>query len=173
VLSRLQKRWPEVLPVHRLDQDTSGLLLFARDANAQGALQRQFQERRVRKVYQALLSSLPDPPQGRLDLALAPDPDHPGCYRIEPGGKSALTYYRILDAETARVELRPLSGRSHQLRVHMAQGLHCPIRGDRLYGAAGERPDRAAGERLMLHASELAIAHPEDGRRRTFSSPGP
>lgn len=161
LLSRLRQQWPEVLPVHRLDLETSGVVVFARSPGAQRALRGQFERRTVRKVYQALLSHAPARAQGRIEAALAPDPERKGRYRVDPLGRIAVTEYRTLCAGTARVELIPLTGRSHQLRAHAAQVLGCPIRGDRLYGTGGER--------LKLHAHALELAHPLSGEPLRFT----
>ena len=163
VLSRLRANQPEVLPVHRLDLETSGLLVLARHPAAQASLQAQFEKRSVEKVYVARLSARPKKPIGRMESSIGPDPARPGCYRLDPHGKPALTEYRVLD--DTLVELRPRTGRSHQLRVHLAQVLGCPIRGDRLYGHGGER--------LHLHANRLDLDHPGHGGRLTFESPSP
>lgn len=153
----------KALPVHRLDLETSGLVVLARDLAAQAALRRQFAEGTVEKSYQAILSSTPELHQGRIERALGRDPNQPGCYRLDAAGKPAITDYSMLDKQ--RVELRPHTGRSHQLRVHMAQALHCPIAGDRLYGQGGER--------LKLHACRLELTHPQSQERLRFYSPPP
>lgn len=163
VLTRLRQERPEVLPVHRLDLETSGVLLFALDREAQAAVARQFQSRTVKKLYLARLEAAPSSLAGRIDAALGPDPNRPGCYRIDPAGKSAVTDYRMLDATL--VELRPCTGRSHQLRVHMAEGLGTAISGDRLYGQGGCP--------LRLHAARLEISHPEHGGVLTLESAPP
>ena len=152
------------LPVHRLDLETSGLVLLARDAVTQAALRRQFEQGSVVKTYEALLEGRPEVEQGRIERPLARDPDCPGRYRPDDQGKAARTEYRMLDG--ARVKLRPLTGRSHQLRVHMAQALGRPIRGDRLYGGKG-------GERLKLHACALEFTHPATREPQRFFSPPP
>ncbi len=156
---------PGLLPVHRLDLETSGLLVLARTAAAQAHLRRQFEERRVRKTYQALLSGSPEVPEGRVEAALRAEDSEGGVtrYAIHESGLPAITDYRML--EEGRVEMRPLTGRSHQLRVHMARVLGCPIRGDRLYGDGGER--------LKLHAWKLELKHPADGRTLEFEAPLP
>ncbi len=157
LLGRLSRRWPDLLPVHRLDLETSGLVVLARDADTQAALRKQFEKRRVDKRYLARLDYLPEPSQGRIELALGPG--QPGCYRIDPAGQPALTKYRQLDDDL--VELRPITGRSHQLRVHMAYGLNTPIRGDRLYGSCYLEP-------LRLHCGHLGFRHPANGRELEF-----
>lgn len=159
--------WVEagLLPVHRLDLETSGLLVLARTASAQASLSKQFEERRVQKIYQALLVRDPEVPEGRVEAALRAENSEGGVtrYTIDKSGLPAITDYRML--EEGRVELRPLTGRSHQLRVHMARALGCPIRGDRLYGQGGER--------LKLHAWKLRFQHPTDGRKLEFEAPLP
>lgn len=154
LLTRVQAVFPQALPVHRLDLETSGVVLFALDRSAQSRLQRQFASRRASKVYEALLETAPACPEGRLEEPLASDPDRRGCYRVSADGKPALTEYRMLRFN--RAEFRPRTGRSHQLRVHAATVLGCPIVGDPLYGTSGPR--------LMLHARTLEISHPVDGR---------
>lgn len=144
---RLRHRFPSILPVHRLDLETSGVCVFALTPECQRDLQRQFAERQVLKCYEALLSRTPDRRQGVLELAIGRDPERPGCYRIDPAGKASLTEFHQLDGP--RYEFQPRSGRSHQIRVHAAQGLGCPISGDRLYGG-GPGP-------LRLHARSLEI----------------
>jgi tRNA pseudouridine32 synthase/23S rRNA pseudouridine746 synthase len=143
VVRRLQDRWGPLFPVHRLDLDTSGLVILARDSGSQGKLQKQFSQRRVKKCYQALLKDLPDSSSGQIARPIE--------------GKDAVTNFRLLNARKKRIELRPLTGRTHQLRVHCARDLKCPIQGDRVYGDG-------AGPRLMLHARELEFVHPFTGK---------
>lgn len=133
MLSRMQRLYPEVLGIHRLDLETTGVLLFARNRQAQSELHRLFRERRIEKVYLAELIARPQPPEGTIDLPLR--------------DKSAVTHYRAL--EGTRVEFRPVTGRTNQLRHHAALGLHAPIRGDRLHGVEGPR--------LYLHCSSLSF----------------
>lgn len=165
VQARLPAGW---LPVHRLDLDTSGLLLWAATPQLQAQLQRQFAARQVVKVYQAVLAA--PLPEGLNEVAarLAPDPDRPGRQRVALDGKPSLTRVVAFDATTRRVWLQPVTGRTHQLRVHMAH-LGTPIEGDRFYG-------RAAGPsagRLMLHAAELQLTHPLTGDPLRWQSPPP
>jgi tRNA pseudouridine32 synthase/23S rRNA pseudouridine746 synthase len=166
--SRVQRAFPDALVVHRLDMATSGLMVFARGREMQGALSRLFREREVYKRYVAVVAGLPED-SGEIDLPLAVDwPSRPR-QKVDVSGKPALTRYRVLEydagADIARVELEPVTGRTHQLRVHMAALGH-PILGDRLYG-----PESAA--RLMLHASALGFAHPVTGRPLGLSSAAP
>jgi tRNA pseudouridine32 synthase/23S rRNA pseudouridine746 synthase len=146
---RLQRDFPQVLPVHRLDMETSGICLWALNPNTQRLLQRQFAERSLEKTYEALLSRLPAHSSGCLDLPLGPDPQRPGCYRLDPEGKPSRTDFLRLEGQ--RYRFQPRTGRSHQIRVHAAQGLQAPIQGDRLYGG-GEGP-------LRLHACRLRCLH--------------
>ena len=155
---------------HRLDMDTSGLLLVAYDEDTYRKLQAQFAAREVKKRYVALLDGVPDrPASGTISLPLRPDPlDRPYQKVDYDNGKDAVTEYRITDNDGrfARVELFPLTGRTHQLRVHCAHaaGLGTPIVGDRLYG-------HGTGSRLCLHAEELSFTHPATGRRMVFRTP--
>lgn len=153
LLTRLNLRFPGLRTVHRLDLETSGLVVFARSAEAQTNLQRKFAGRQVRKGYHAWLNGVPAQHQGTIEQPIGRDPHRPGCYLVDPSGKSARTNYRMIDG--GLVELLPHTGRSHQLRVHMAQVLRCPIRGDGLYGD----PDTDES-RLFLHATSLNFRHP-------------
>lgn len=161
LIERLRVRFPQVLLVHRLDLDTSGVIVFALTAQAQAHLGRQFEHRRVRKHYVALVEGHPAEARGRVDLPLAVDwPDRPRQKVDFASGRPAQTDWRLLRHEgaNARLRLAPLTGRSHQLRVHM-KALGHPILGDPLYaeGAAADWP------RLMLHAEELRLTHPRTG----------
>lgn len=161
---------PRVMLPHRLDMDTSGLLLVAYDEDTYRKLQAQFAAREVKKRYVALLDGVPDrPASGTISLPLRPDPlDRPYQKVDYDNGKDAVTEYKITDNDGrfARVELFPLTGRTHQLRVHCAHaaGLGTPIVGDRLYG-------HGTGSRLCLHAEELSFTHPATGRRMAFRTP--
>ena len=153
---RVQALYPDALVVHRLDQATSGLLLFARGVAAQRELSAEFAERRVGKAYVAIVAGHLEG-EGIVDLPLAADwPNRPRQQVDHERGKPSQTRWRVLGHEGphTRVRLEPLTGRSHQLRVHMAQLGHA-ILGDALYAV----PDVAsAGPRLLLHASELRIS---------------
>lgn len=158
LITRVQTEFPEARIVHRLDWDTSGLLVLARNARAHSFLSKAFAERRVDKTYVALIDATLEPAEGLIDLPIGKDPERRPRYRIDPErGRPSQTRYRIeAVGETAvRVILEPITGRSHQLRVHLlAQGR--PIQGDTLYHPEGERHDR-----LMLHAMRLAFPDPE------------
>ena len=171
LIDRLRRVFPEVLLVHRLDCDTSGVMVFAMTKAAQGNLGQQFEKRQTKKVYLARLSGLLEPKEGRVDLPLCVDwPNRPRQHVNHEQGKPAVTDWRVQrhDGQTTRVRLMPLTGRSHQLRVHMLSLGH-PILGDPIYatGAALDYP------RMMLHAESLRLRHPETGKTQTFSVPAP
>ena len=150
--SRLQNLFPEALTVHRLDMSTSGLLLFARSKEAQRALSSLFEQGRVEKTYFADVWGVPDPGMGDIDLPLITDwPNRPRQKVDHDIGKPSQTRFEVLseDAKVSRVKLTPLTGRSHQLRVHMAAIGH-PILGDDLYAHEAALD---AAPRLRLHAS--------------------
>lgn len=171
LIERLRAAFPTVLLVHRLDMDTSGVMVFGLTPHAQRHLSRQFEERQVKKVYVARLSGRLEPKTGLVDLPLIVDwPNRPRQKVDRENGRPSQTEWRVVradDAET-RVRLMPLTGRSHQLRVHMAETGH-PILGDPLYatGAGADHP------RLMLHAESLRIRHPDSGVQNSFSSKAP
>jgi 23S rRNA pseudouridine955/2504/2580 synthase len=153
--------------VHRLDRDTSGVLLLARSAAAASRLAAAFRGRDAEKTYWAVTVGRPSPPEGRIDLPLVKRGGPRGERTTgDESGVRAITLYRVLDSAQKRaalVELRPLTGRTHQLRVHCAEALGCPILGDGKYGgAAAHLPDLPG--LLHLHARALSIPHPEGGR---------
>ena len=161
LLSRAQQRWPEVRLVHRLDRDTSGLILLARDPETHRRLSAAFAERRVRKAYLARVAGVPAGRGGVINLPLARVATRPPRYGVVPvagGGKPALTRWRLLrpGQRSSLLLLQPHTGRSHQLRVHLAALGH-PVLGDPLYG------DGAAALRLQLHAAGLRLRHPVSG----------
>lgn len=163
---RLRAMHPETLLVHRLDCDTSGVMIFARSKAAQGFLGQEFEKRRSEKTYIARLWGRLTPEQGRVDLPLCTDwPNRPRQHVDHENGRAAQTDWQVLGYEGAqtRVRLHPLTGRSHQLRVHMLALGH-PILGDPIYatGAALDFP------RLMLHAASLSLHHPATKERVTF-----
>ncbi|HEX9859087.1 MAG TPA: RluA family pseudouridine synthase [Paracoccaceae bacterium] len=171
LIGRLRAVYPDVLLVHRLDTDTSGVMVFGMNKAAQGALGQQFEKRQTKKIYLARVLGRLEPTEGRVDLPMIVDwPNRPRQHVNHETGRPAVTDWRVvkyLPRET-RVRLMPLTGRSHQLRVHMAALGH-PILGDPLYaeGAAREFP------RLMLHAESLRFRHPETGKSLTFSAACP
>ena len=168
VESMLSERYGRVWMVHRLDMDTSGLMVVALTVEAYHELQQQFLHRTVEKRYIALLDGMltDRPPQGTIDLPLRPDlDDRPRQLVDYVHGREATTDYRVLTVVEGHtlVELTPHTGRTHQLRVHCAheQGLGLPIVGDRLYGQSSTR--------LCLHAAQLSFNHPLTGERLTFT----
>lgn len=172
LIDRLRRVFPEVLLVHRLDCDTSGVMVFALTKAAQGNLGQQFEKRQTKKIYVARLAGRLEPKEGTVDLPLCVDwPNRPRQHVNHEIGKPAITDYRVVryDGNTTRVRLMPQTGRSHQLRVHMLELGH-PILGDQIYA---EGADRDAHPRMMLHAESLRLRHPETGKSVTFSAPAP
>ncbi len=158
--------------VHRLDRDTSGLMVLALDAETHRILSRQFEAREVEKIYEAVVWGRLADDAGRIELPLRKDLDHPPRHKVDPQlGKPAVTEWRVLQRreDRTRLELRPLTGRSHQLRVHLAHQGH-PILGDPLYATPAVA---ALANRLQLHATGLGIIHPITGARITWTSPCP
>ena len=167
--TQVQTRWPDALVVHRLDMSTSGLMLLARGEASQRALSMAFEARRVHKRYVAIVDGIMVDDVGIIELPLAADwPRRPLQKVDHVAGKPALTRWRVLARNTplqqTRLELEPVTGRTHQLRVHL-QAIGHPIIGDPLYGAASTR---AAASRLLLHASRLELAHPVTGATLSF-----
>ena len=169
VVSRLAQRFPMVREVHRLDWETSGLMLLARSLDAHRELSRQFREREVEKAYTAVVYGVLEQQSGEVALPLCADwPNRPRQMVDLQQGKPSLTRWRRLSITggSSRVELCPITGRSHQLRVHM-QALGHPILGDRLYAHAAAQ---TMAPRLLLHASRLAFTHPQSGDRISLES---
>ncbi len=169
--SRLVKTHPEALLVHRLDCDTSGVMIFARNKAAQGFLGQEFEQRRAQKTYIACVRGAIAGDSGHIDLPLAADwPNRPRQMVDHIHGRPAQTDWQVIarDETRTRVRLSPRTGRSHQLRVHMLALGH-PILGDPLYDPA----DSAHHPRLMLHAESLSLHHPATGDWRTFTAPCP
>ncbi len=171
LINRLRGAFPTILLVHRLDLDTSGVVIFGLTPHAQRFLSREFEQRGTKKTYQARLWGQLSPDEGQVDLPLIVDwPNRPRQHVNHETGKPAQTDWRVMrhEGDTTRVRLFPITGRSHQLRVHMMSLGH-PILGDPLYAtdAARDFP------RLMLHAETLRIRHPDSGRHMTFSAPVP
>jgi tRNA pseudouridine32 synthase / 23S rRNA pseudouridine746 synthase len=173
MISRVQRQWPNAQLVHRLDRDTSGLLLVALCPELHRALSDLFAKRQVFKRYEAVVHGRPFQAAGCIELALAKRQHRPPLYGPDPAGKPCRTDWRLLDpaaspdAAISRLELIPRTGRSHQLRVHLKAIGH-PIVGDPLYG-----PRVTPGVRLHLHASQLSFRHPLDGRLQVFHAPCP
>ena len=171
LITRLQAaRWDAFL-VHRLDCDTSGVMIFARNKRAQGFLGQEFEQRRAQKTYIARVAGQMSGDSGRVDLPLCADwPNRPRQMVSHEHGRPAVTDWQGIcrEATETRVRLTPLTGRSHQLRVHMLALGH-PILGDPIYatGPARDFP------RLMLHAETLSLHHPATGQRVSFSAACP
>ncbi len=171
LITRLQAIFPETLLVHRLDRDTSGVMVFARTAHAQRHLGLQFEKRMVKKTYVARVWGVPTEKSGLIDLPLIVDwPNRPKQKICHETGKSAQTEWKMLkdEGETARLRLFPKTGRSHQLRVHCLAMGH-PILGDPFYATGEAR----AFDRLMLHAEELRLKHPDGGKSLKFRQAAP
>jgi tRNA pseudouridine32 synthase / 23S rRNA pseudouridine746 synthase len=172
VLTRLRGLYPEVDSVHRLDRDTSGILLFALDKLTYQHLSQQFEMQQVDKIYEAILAGVVESQQGSIDLPLWGDPvDRPRQQVNFNLGKSSLTKFQVvgqIDGYT-RIEFFPVTGRTHQLRVHAAdpQGLGVNILGDKLYGCQAE------AARLHLHARELSFIHPHTSERISLKTQCP
>ncbi len=171
LIARLQAAFPEVLLVHRLDRDTSGVMVFALTPHAQRHLGLQFEKRQTKKTYVARVAGRIAEKTGEIDLPLIVDwPNRPLQKVDHVEGKPALTGWRVMKArdDETRVRLFPKTGRSHQLRVHMLALGH-PILGDPLYA-----PETAADHpRMMLHAEELRLRHPDGGRGMQFRAKAP
>jgi tRNA pseudouridine32 synthase / 23S rRNA pseudouridine746 synthase len=169
--SRLQAAHWDTLLVHRLDCDTSGVMIFARTKQAQGFLGQEFEKRRAKKTYIARVWGQLTPDAGHIDLPLCTDwPNRPRQMVDHQNGRPAQTDWQVLerDDSSTRLRLFPLTGRSHQLRVHMlAQG--CPILGDPIYAKGAAR----AYPRLMLHAESLSLHHPATGEMVSVTAPCP
>ena len=171
LLTRVQEAFADALLVHRLDRDTSGVMIFALTPHAQRHLGLQFEKRMTRKSYVARVWGVPAEPGGLVDLPLIVDwPNRPRQMVCHETGRPAQTEWKRLKAEgeTARLRLWPRTGRSHQLRVHMLSLGH-PILGDPFYatGPARDFP------RLMLHSEELRFKHPQGGRAMKIRAPAP
>lgn len=169
LLVRVQAVFPDALLIHRLDRDTSGVIVFALTAHAQRHVSMQFEKRSTKKSYVARVDGLLEPNTGVVDLPLIVDwPNRPLQKVCHETGKPAVTEWRVTkrDEHETRVRLTPKTGRSHQLRVHMLALGH-PILGDPLYatGSALEHP------RMMLHSEELRLKHPESGKSMKFRAP--
>ena len=171
---RVQQAFAEARIVHRLDRDTSGVIIMALDAEAHRELSRQFHDREVEKSYIALVAGCPAHSSGTIDLPMRKDMDPANAPRQvidHEQGRRAITHWRVLDQneQASRLELRPVTGRSHQLRLHLQQLGH-PILGDDLYAPAEVL---AMAERLCLHAASLAIVHPGTAAPMRFTADCP
>ncbi|MDA8894555.1 RluA family pseudouridine synthase [Amylibacter sp.] len=169
---RVKIEYPNSFLIHRLDMDTSGVIIFALSKSTQRSLNLQFEKRIVKKLYEARVFGNITEDNGFIDLPLIVDwPNRPLQKIDAKEGKSALTHWQVLDREgdVTRVALMPETGRTHQLRVHMMSLGHT-ILGDRFYGNVAEI--NLANE-LQLHAKDLMIIHPKNGKKITFKAPLP
>ena len=173
--NRLIQAEPKTLLIHRLDRDTSGILVFALSKLGQNRISRQFQERQASKTYQAIVAGHLHG-EGTVDVPVIYDPEHPPLHIAAPEhNKPALTYWKVAEqfeingSPVTRVILTPITGRSHQLRVHM-QYLGHPIIGDTLYASPKQQ---ALSSRLCLHAAQLSFKHPKTEQDVEFNCPVP
>jgi 23S rRNA pseudouridine1911/1915/1917 synthase len=160
--------------VHRLDANTTGLMVLAKSEPAYSALKQAFREREVDKRYHALVQGHPDPLRGTIDAPIGRHPAGDGRFAVVAGGRPSVTHYDTLEAfrGASLAEIVLETGRTHQIRVHMAALRH-PCAGDRLYGADPVFAEHLGLTRQWLHAVELGFAHPADGRRVDFTSDYP
>ncbi len=189
-LGVLRERYGDLFVVHRLDRETSGVMVFARSAAAHRMLNRLFEERRVIKTYLALVEGMPSPRTGRVDRPIAPNPSRPGTVRIDVQfGRPAATVYRTVEtfASYSLIEALPETGRTHQIRIHFASIGH-PLAVDDVYGnnsalylsriKPGYRPkagreERPLMDRATLHAYSLEWTAANSSERQCFTAPLP
>lgn len=175
VVARVQQLFPEVIKqpaVHRLDMWTSGVMVLAKTSDAHRNLSRQFMRRQIKKLYIALLEGLLKQESGTIELKFRLDIDNRPCQVYDPDrGKLGITSWQKIGEENGctRVRFIPLTGRTHQLRVHAAHklGLNCPIVGDALYGSGKYQ------QRMMLHAFSLTMIHPRSKKKQSFTAKVP
>ena len=175
VINRLLEVEPKTLLIHRLDRDTSGILVFALSKLGQNRISRQFQERHTSKIYQAVVVGHLQG-EGTIDVPVIYDPSRPPLHIAEPShNKPALTHWQAVEhfqiqgKNVTRVKLTPITGRSHQLRVHM-QYLGHPIVGDTLYATVEQQQ---LSPRLCLHAEMLSFKHPQTEKEIEYHCPVP
>lgn len=171
MITRIQRDYPGACTVHRLDLDTSGIMLVPITKRAQSSLARQFQERTIDKTYTAVVYGIVEDDEGSIELPIIADwPNRPKQKICFKDGKHALTHYRVLERDhennRTRMELKPVTGRSHQLRIHMRELGH-PILGCDMYA---HEEALAMSERLLLHATTISFNHPVIGDRMTWRS---
>ncbi len=158
--------WGEI--VHRLDRDTSGAIIVAKNFTTKGALQKQFQQRKTHKTYYAVVEGIPKQPHAIINIPLARNLKKPTTFMPDENGREAITEYKVVTQgeKRALLELKPQTGRTHQLRIHLAH-IGTPILGDKVYNPKGNKADR-----MYLHAASLEITIPgkEHGERKTFTA---
>ena len=158
--------WGEI--VHRLDRDTSGVIIVAKNFTTKGALQKQFQQRKTHKTYYAVVEGIPKQPHAIINIPLARNLKKPTTFMPDENGREAITEYKVIaqGEKRALLELKPQTGRTHQLRIHLAH-IGTPILGDKVYNPKGHKADR-----MYLHAASLEITIPgkEHGERKTFTA---
>ncbi len=172
VIARVRALFPHAtgpLMVHRLDMDTSGLMIVALEADVQRALSGQFEAREVEKRYLAVVGRLLEADEGEIRLPTRLDVERRPYQIVDPvHGKLGVTRWSVVARDpvrgVTRVRFDPVTGRTHQLRLHALHGLGAPILGDRLYG------DPSSAPRLFLHAESLSVLHPSTGQRLVFHS---
>jgi len=157
--------------VHRLDKDTSGIIIAAYNEEAHAFLAGQFKARKTRKTYTAIVQGAPKETNGRIETFIARDPKDRKKFTVSAAGRNAVTYYKVINSWCSHslLLLRPRTGRTHQLRVHLRY-IGCPILGDPIYSGADKLFPNAS---LMLHSKSLAIILPGETEERIFSSPIP
>lgn len=174
LITRIQTHWPTARIVHRLDRDTSGVLVIALSASTHRALSMQFERRETSKTYAAIAAGHPPKERGEIDLPIRKDLVNGPLQIVDfVHGRPSVTQWRVIERLEAptrtRFELTPITGRSHQLRVHL-QVIGHPILGDDLYAPT---EIRAMSTRLLLHAERLGFRHPETGELMNFTAPVP
>lgn len=172
LINRVQCEWPSATVVHRLDYDTSGIVLLPLTKRALSELSKQFQARSITKQYQAIVTGMVKQDQGEINLPIAADTANRPLYKIcQSSGKPSLTYFKVLSRDKAtnqsRLLLTPVTGRSHQLRLHL-QAIGHTILGDTLYG---ESQSIAQADRLLLHAANISFKHPTTGAQLNLDNP--
>lgn len=183
-----EERFGRLWVVHRIDKDTSGVIIYARDAEAHKLLNDEFERHETEKIYAAVLEGQMPQEELTIDIPLAPDPGHPGRTRASARGKASVTILRLREQFRAYcyVEARPLTGRQHQIRVH-CKAIGLPLAVDPMYGNRSElllssikrkfksydREERPLIARLSLHAERITVTHPGTRERVTFEAPLP
>ena len=172
LLDDLRRDGHKVAPVHRLDQETSGVLLLSLDPAHRAALEQAFRRHEVRKDYLALVEGVPPERRATIDVPIL---DEGKTARVDRAGRRAVTRYEVLEAlggRAALVRASPESGRHNQIRVHLAHLGH-PLLGDRKYGRRGRTPPAPRAPRVMLHAERLALLHPATHQPLEIEAPLP